>query len=167
MFIPNIRQALGIVMSKPALSILLSLLFLALPALADTIILHDGTSYSGQFLGASSGEITFSDAQGIQYRFPLSDVQSLVFTASGDTVTLRDGKVYSGHYTGVSPLSFNDTQGIAYQFPVRDVSSVVFTRNHTPAPTANASGGSAKVIPEGTEIAIRTDEKIDSEDSSP
>jgi hypothetical protein len=152
-------------MSKPALSILLSLLFLALPALADTIILHDGNSYSGQFAGAASGEITFTDAQGIQYRFPLSDVQSLVFTATGDTVTLRDGKVYSGHYTGANPLSFNDTQGIAYQFPVRDVSSIVFTRSHAPAP--NASGGSAKVIPEGTEVAIRTDEKIDSDDSSP
>lgn len=63
-------------MRKPAVSILLSLLFIALPklALADTIILHDGTSYSGQFSGAASGEITFTDAQSIQYRFPLSDV---------------------------------------------------------------------------------------------
>jgi hypothetical protein len=56
-------------MRKPTFSILLSLLFLALSALADTIILHDGTSYSGQFVGATSGEITFTDAQGIQYRF--------------------------------------------------------------------------------------------------
>lgn len=156
-------------MRKPTFSILLSLLFLALPALAlaDTIILHDGTSYSGQFVGATSGEITFTDAQGIQYRFPLSDVQSLVFTATGDTVTLRYGKVYSGHYTGATPLAFNDTQGIAYQFPVRDVSSLVFTRSHASASSANTSGGTAKVIPEGTEIAIRTDEKIDSDDSSP
>lgn len=82
-------------------------------------------------------------------------------------MTLRDGKVYSGHYAGANPLAFTDTQGIAYQFPVTDVSSIVFTRSHTPASSVNTSDGSAKVIPEGTEIAIRTDEKIDAQDSSP
>ena len=33
-------------------------------------------SYAGQFGGAPGGPITFIDAQGIQYNFPLRDVQS-------------------------------------------------------------------------------------------
>jgi hypothetical protein len=137
------------------LSLLLGTLFLTVPALAlaDTIVLNDGSSYSGQFAGAGNGEITFTDNQGVQYRFPF--------------VTLRDSKVYSGHYTGTDPLSFNDNQGIGYQFPVKDVASLVFSRGHAHAPSANPTGGASKVIPEGTEITIRTDEKIDSDDSSP
>jgi hypothetical protein len=151
------------------LSLLLGTLFLTVPALAlaDTIVLNDGSSYSGQFAGAGNGEITFTDNQGVQYRFPFADVQSLVFTSSADIVTLRDSKVYSGHYTGTDPLSFNDNQGIGYQFPVKDVASLVFSRGHAHAPSANPTGGASKVIPEGTEITIRTNEKIDSDDSSP
>jgi len=99
------------------------------PARPDTIILHDGASYAGQFGGAPGGQITFTDAQGIQYNFPLRDVQSLVFTSTIDIVTLRSGKVYSGNYTGVSPIPFTDTQGVGYQFPLRDVASLVFTRS--------------------------------------
>ncbi len=138
-------------------------LSLAAPARPDTIILHDGTSYSGQFGAAPGSQITFTDAQGVQYQFPLHDVQSLVFTSANDIVTLRSGKVYSGNYTGVSPIPFTDTQGVGYQFPVKDVASLVFTRSH---PDSAGAAGSGKVIPVGTEITIRTDERIDSKDST-
>ena len=72
------------------------LICLSSVALADTAILRNGLSYSGQFTSASNGAITFTDGQGVQYQFPLRDVQSLVFTSTNDTVTLRSGKVYSG-----------------------------------------------------------------------
>jgi hypothetical protein len=137
--------------------------FLASPARPDTIILHDGASYAGQFGGASGGQITFTDAQGIQYNFPVRDVQSLVFTATNDIVTLRNGKVYSGNYTGVSPIPFTDTQGVGYQFPVKDVASLVFTRS---IPTTAAAAGTGKIIPVGTEITIRTNESVNSKDSN-
>src|SRR5579871_1881646 len=107
--------------------LLLGVFLLAKPVLADTIILQDGTSYTGQ-LGTSS-EITFTDNQGVQYRFPATDVQSLTFTGGADVVSLRDGKVYSGHYTGGDTIAFMDNQGISYTFPVKDVASVVFSRN--------------------------------------
>jgi hypothetical protein len=64
-----------------------ALLVTAAPARPDTVILLDGTSYTGQFGGAPGGQITFTDAQGIQYNFPLRDVQSLVFNPANDTVT--------------------------------------------------------------------------------
>jgi hypothetical protein len=137
--------------------------FLASPARPDTIILHDGASYAGQFGGAPRGQITFTDTQGIQYNFPLRDVQSLVFTSTNDIVTLRSGKVYTGNYTGVSPIPFTDTQGVGYQFPVKDVASLVFTRS---IPPSAAASGTGKIIPIGSEITIRTDEPIDSKDSS-
>jgi hypothetical protein len=80
---------------KPSLClvIFLLILFLAAPARPDTIILHDGASYSGQFATTNGDQITFTDGQGIHYQFPIRDVQSLVFTANTDTVTLRSGKM--------------------------------------------------------------------------
>jgi hypothetical protein len=139
-------------------------LFLATPALPDIIILHDGASYSGHFGGAPDGNITFTDAQGIQYQFPVQDVMSLVFTSTNSIVTLRSGKVYSGIYTGIIPLPFTDNQGVGYQFPLKDVASLVLTRIN--ASSAPAPAGTGKVIPVGTEILIRTDDRIDSKGSS-
>jgi len=139
-------------------------IFLALPILADTVILQSGASYTGSFQSAKGTDITFTDNQGVAYTFPLSDVQSLVFTSSTDIVTLRNGKIYSGQYTGGSTISFTDNQGVGYVFPVKDVASLVLSRTH-PAPPP-ASVGPALVVPEGTDIAIHTDETIDSENSS-
>jgi hypothetical protein len=140
-----------------------TLFFLTPVARPDTVILHNGASYTGKYDVPVDSTITFTDAQGIQYNFPLRDVQSLVFTSSNDIVTLRSGKVYSGNYTGVSPIPFMDGQGVGYQFPVRDVASLVFTRTRpSPAP---APTGPAKVIPVGTEITIRTDDTINARDT--
>ena len=136
----------------------------ALRASADTVITRAGDSYSGQFLGARSGTIPFTDSSGIGYTYPVRDVQSLVFTATNDTVTLRNGKVYSGKYTGDDPLVFKDHLGILYDFPRKDVESLVLStaeiaQAQTPPP-------GAKVIPTGSEIHIRTSEKIDSDNAS-
>jgi hypothetical protein len=134
-------------------------------ACADTIVLHDGASYSGQFTGAREGSILFTDTQGVEYRMPIEDVVSLVFTATVDIVSLRDGHVYSGKYTGTTPIEFTDASGIDYQFPTKDVASLVFSRTRPAPPVAN--GGGTKVIPNGTDIVILTNEAIDSQNSSP
>lgn len=75
--------------------VLCGLLFTA-PALADAVILRGGAGYSGQFTSGPTGEINFTDTQGVQYKFPVPDVQSLVFSSTTDIVTLRNGKIYSG-----------------------------------------------------------------------
>jgi hypothetical protein len=116
----------------------------------------------GQFLGGRNGEIPFTDNQGVQYSFPAGDVQSLVFTPGADIVTLRNSKVYSGHYDGVAPLPFVDAEGVQYQFPVKDVASLVLTRRRAQGSVSS----SAKVILEGVEIFIRTDERIESKQSN-
>jgi hypothetical protein len=138
-------------------------LLLAPGARPDTIILHNGASYSGKLDVGADSTITFTDGQGIQYNFPLRDVQSLVFTSTNDIVTLRSGKVYTGQYTGNNPIPFTDGQGVGYQFPTKDVASLVLTRTRPTPPPAPA--GPAKVIPVGTEITIRTDDTISARDS--
>ncbi|HEX8816776.1 MAG TPA: hypothetical protein VF753_14860 [Terriglobales bacterium] len=145
-------------------SILLIVIALASLAIADTVVTREGSSYSGTFLDAQKDAIPFTDNTGIQYTFPIRDVQSLVFTASNDTITLRNGKVYSGSYTGPDPISFQDDMGISYQFPRKDLESLVFSGSGAvkPAPPKDA-----KVIPSGTEIHIRTNEAIDSDKASP
>jgi hypothetical protein len=140
----------------------LLLWLVATPALADTVILRDGASYNGEFT-QRNGEITFSDSQGIQYKFPVRDVQSLVFSSTTDIVTLRSGKIYSGQYGGPDALSFQDSQGIQYQFPLKDVETLVLTQTDPPP---SPSGVPAKVVPYGTEVAIRSDEAIDSNNAS-
>jgi hypothetical protein len=144
-------------------SVVAILFFLAPAARPDTIILHNGASYSGKLDVGADSTITFTDAQGIQYNFPLRDVQSLVFTSTNDIVTLRTGKVYSGQYTGDNPIPFMDGQGVGYQFPTKDVASLVLTRTRPSPPPAPA--GPAMVIPVGTEITIRTDDTINAHDS--
>ncbi len=152
--------------SRGPLLMAAALLYMVAPVAADTVILHDGSSYSGRFQGPQSGAIVFTDAQGIRYTFPLYEVQSLVFTATSDTITLRTGKVYSGHFTSANTIAFSDSQGIGYQFPLKDVASLVLTRN-SPPPGPAAGFGNAKVIPEGTEVSVRTEEAIDSKSSFP
>jgi hypothetical protein len=134
-------------------------------ASADTVITREGASYSGQFLGASEGTISFTDANGIGYTFPLRDVQSLVFTSANDTVTLRNGKLYSGKFTGADPLAFKDNLGILYEFPRKDVESLVLSTAVVAQAQAPPQG--AKVIPTGSEIRIRTNENIDSDNAQP
>jgi len=134
------------------------ILCLAPHIFADTIVLRDGNSYSGQYDGAA---VTFTDQQGIQYQFPLKDVQSLAFSSSSDAVTLRNGKGYTGHFTGANPLAFQGSEGIKYQFPTSDVDAIVFNSSGTVAtPPANAM-----VIPNGADLPVRTNEIIDSTNS--
>ena len=75
-------------------------------------------------------------------------------------MTLRNGKLYSGKFTGADPLAFKE--GILYEFPRKDVESLVLsTAGVAPAPPPGS-----KVIPTGTAIVIRTEEKIDSDNAS-
>src|ERR1700756_924410 len=114
---PDFQKSLrGIMRIQSVAAMVVALLLVAGSAFADTIITRDGSSYSGQYLGAKEGTLGFTDSSGIGYTFPVRDVQSLVFTGTNDTVTLRNGKVYSGKFNGPDTLAFKDNLGILYQF---------------------------------------------------
>ena len=143
---------------------ILLFIFGAVAALrADVVVLHDGSSYTGQL---SQEKITFKGNDGVDFTFPSRDLQSMVFTAAADTVTLASGKVYSGHYTGASDFNLAGADGVSYRFPMKDVASIVFTgsdhrEERAPEPAAEHHTA-AKVIPQGTDIDITTNERIDS-----
>jgi hypothetical protein len=153
-------------MKRSALLLLALAFFLATPARPDTVVLHDGSSYSGQLTIPATGELMMTTSDGVEYSFPVARIQSMVFTPSADIITLRDGSVYSGRYNGVNPISFTDNQGVGYQFPLKDVASIVFSRTNPPPP-APPAGTMTKVIPSGTQLVIRTGENIDSDAASP
>ncbi len=143
-------------MKKMVVLLLASFLFSA-AARADFVILRDGRSYSGVYTGARTGKIAFTDTTGIQYSFPLSQVQSLVFSNVSDHVALRSGQSYTGQLTGVTSLKFRGSNGVGYVFPLRDVASLVITpgsRNSaSSAPSASAPSASAYGTPAATQQA--------------
>jgi hypothetical protein len=133
-------------------------------ARADIVVLRDGTSYSGHYVPSGNGKLSFTDDQGIHYELPVGDVQSLVFSNAADHLTLHNGKTYSGQLNGAETIAFEGNGGIDYQFPLRDVSSLVLTGSPAPAASHHIP---TVVIPEGTDIVIRTDDSIRSgQDSS-
>jgi hypothetical protein len=147
-----------------ALAQVLLLSFVAAAAHGDIIVLHDGTSYSGHYAPSGNGTLSFTDNQGIHYDLPVADVQSLVFSNTADHLTLRNGRTYSGQLNGTEMIPFEGSGGIDYQFPLRDVSSLILTGS--PAPAA-AHRIPTVIIPEDTDIVIRTDDSVRSgQDSS-
>lgn len=138
--------------------ILLFALFSAtVPAKADIIVLHDGVSYSGRFTPPANGKLSFTDGQGIGYQFPVSDIQSLVFSITADHVTLHNGRTYSGQLNGEDVIPFEGSGGIDYQFPLRDVSSLILNGSQGPAAARHIP---TLVIPEGTNIVVLTSNSI-------
>ncbi len=150
-------------MKTLALGIFVVACYLAPPLAADVVILKDGSSYSGQ-LGKQN--IVFTGIDGVGFTFPSSDVQSLVFTPTADTITLTSGKNYTGRYTGEKELTLAGAEGVQYRFPVSDIASLVLTPKAHPAEakpdTHVVRDKAAKVIPEGTQITVTTNERIDS-----
>lgn len=130
---------------------------------ADIVILRNGTSYTGQYKAAPSGMIDFTGTHGVKYKFPIRDVQTLVFTNTNDTLTLRNGRSYTGQISGGTTVQFSDTQGIQYQFPFADISSLVLSESATPVRILPTT---MKQIPNGTELTVRTDENIDSQNAA-
>jgi hypothetical protein len=139
--------------------ILLWALLSATAARADIVVLRDGTSYSGHYAPPGNGTLSFTDSQGIHYDIPAADVQSLVFSNAADHLTLRNGRTYSGQLNGAEVIPFAGSGGIDYQFPTRDVSSLILTGSGAPAAAHHIP---TVIIPEGTDIVIRTDDSIHS-----
>lgn len=140
-------------MKKAVVLAVAMLCFSAVLAQADIVVLRDGKSYSGTYVGEPSGKLTFKDNQGIQYTFPMTDVQTVVFSNIADNVSLRNGQTYTGQWVGVTRISFRGSNGIAYVFPIRDVSSLVLT--HHSASSGAQAAGAAPAYPQqyGTQAA--------------
>ena len=102
----------------------------------------------------------------------------------GDTLILRDGTTREGTLTGANPnsITFRDRRGRNVRYPVRDVQAVQF--GDGPYRSSSGWGGTDRprddrwdnrgydqsrmerlVLPAGTEVAVRTNERIDARDA--
>lgn len=100
-------------------------------------------------------------------------VLPIAVSAFGDTITLRDGTRYGGALVAGSPtkdITFRDQEGISHHFAMKNVQSLQFSSStgtrFLSQPGRSTSGstslGAYKITPSGTELALRTNETIDS-----
>lgn len=146
-------------------SLAICALLFTLPAAADVIYLNGGRQYYGHMMGEREARLAFQDNQGVQYNFPLHDLQSISFSQSGETIVLRSGRSYFGQIQGpqANTIGWVDKQGVSYQFPVYDVSNITFTDWQGPY----GGGRPGLVLPAGTEISVLTNLPIDSRHAQP
>jgi hypothetical protein len=101
-------------------------------------------------------------------------VLPITVSAFGDTVILRNGTRYVNAVITASSrsggVSFKDQKGISHHFAMKDVQSVRYSsganatlrRRSTGLVTGSTPLGVARIIPNGTEFSIRSNEAIDS-----
>ena len=105
--------------------------------------------------------------------FLLSIMLPLAVNALGDSITLRDGTHYEGVFVSGSPrygVAFRDQKGNTHKFAMKNVQSIEFSspvnttlqRRPTGMTAGNTTLASAKIIPNGTELEVRTNDTIDS-----
>jgi hypothetical protein len=107
------------------------------------------------------------------FLFLMSAMLPLALNTSGDSITLRDGTHYEGVFVSGSPrygIAFKDRNGDTHKFAMKNVQSLEFgtpvntslQQRPTRTMTGNSTLASAKVIPTGTELEVRTNDTIDS-----
>jgi len=114
----------------------------------ETILLRDGTSFDGRMTGATERSITFRDNSGQMHRFDVDRVQSIQFAGPNGANSYGSNYPGSNNANAPGPLP---------------------TKNQTgtyPQNQAGRSTGYALAVPAGTEIAVRTNENIDTRDTS-
>jgi hypothetical protein len=85
-----------------------------------------------------------------------------------DTLILRDGGQHNGRFISGSgdSITFRDDNGNSRSYRVADVQSLQFDSSRSDRlnvrPDASAANSPARTVPAGTEILVRTGEKIDS-----
>jgi hypothetical protein len=107
---------------------------MAVPVWSDTLILRNGTTFSGTLTGANTNTITFRDRDGHARRFAVRDVEAVQFGDAPYRGSRRDNR---------NPDPGYPNQG---------------NRGYDQARMERV------VLPAGTEIAVRTNERIDVKD---
>src|ERR1700682_860219 len=117
----------------------LTLFALMLPgrSLSDTLVLRDGTRISGVLVKRTATMVTFKNSHGVVHRYKASEVENVERTL----VQNRDGNqdTYGGANTYGAPSGHSAS-----------------SNDHQP-----------EVLPQGTQLVIRTNEDIDSKTASP
>jgi hypothetical protein len=156
--------------TKSALVASFLTLAIAMPALSDTLLLRNGRTLSGTLIGANRNTISFQDRSGRRVRYSVNQVEAVQF---------GDGPYNSGNYgrpeNPVRPVYDRN----------QDNRSGNYGRPENPGPEnpvygnnqdnrndnryqENRDYGQSRmervVLPVGTEVSVRTNERIDSRD---
>lgn len=128
-----------------------------LTALAqETIRLRDGTTFDGRMTGATERSVTFRDNSGQMHRFDVDRVQSIQF-AGADRANSY-GANYPSNYSATPPGPPPPDNQYGTYAPDAP------RNNGQHGPGGNP--GYVMEIPAGTELAVRTNESIDTRDTS-
>ena len=119
-------------------------LAIAMPAWSDTLVLRDGRTLSGNLTGANRNTISFQDRTGRTYRYSVREVEAVQF---------GDGPYNSGNY-GRPENGGRDNPGYGNNQGNRNQDSRDYGQSRM----------ERVVLPVGTEVAVRTNERIDSRD---
>lgn len=119
---------------------------IALPAWSDTLILRNGSTLPGTLVGANSNTITFRDRRGEMHRYFVRDVEAVQF---GDAPYSSGGG--PGQYAQPGDDRRDNRDRGNYQ---RDANQ----DNHGD----DQARMERVVLPVGTEVAVRTNQRIDS-----
>jgi hypothetical protein len=112
---------------------------------ADQLILKDGTTYYGRFLSGDYRNVTFQDDSGQQHTFDTQQIQTLDF---------------NGEHQGSANRYNNENYG-----PPSNGYSQPTVNGYEPPPANN--GYTTMVLPAGAQIAVRTNESIESNAYTP
>ena len=135
--------------TRTVLAASLMALAIAMPAWSDTLVLHDGRTLSGTLTGANRNTISFQDRTGRTYRYSVREVEAVQF---------GDGPYNSGNY-GRPENGGRDNHGYGNNQDNRNQDN----RNQD-SRDYGQSRMERVVVPAGTEVAVRTNERIDSRD---
>jgi len=129
-------------------------LAIAMPAWSDTLVLHDGRTLSGTLTGANRNTISFQDRTGRTYRYSVREVEAVQF---------GDGPYNSGNY-GRPENGGRDNHGYGNNQDNRNQDNRNQDNRNQDSRDYGQSRMERVVVPAGTEVAVRTNERIDSRD---
>jgi hypothetical protein len=119
-------------------------LAIAMPVWSDTLVLRDGRTLSGTLTGANRNTILFQDSTGRRHHYSVREVEAVQF---------GDGPYNSGNY-GRPENGGRDNHGYGKNQDNRNQDSRDYGQSRM----------ERVVLPVGTEVAVRTNERIDSRD---
>ena len=151
---------------------------MALPTSGDTLILRDGTSLTGTLIQATTNTITFRSADGQQRRYLVRDVDTVQFGDVSNASTQNqpsddrgDNRRYDNGQNNGNNQDYGNSQNSGNQ-PDRNQPNGGYPDNqinqNNQSNQDNQGYDQARmervVIPSGTQIAVRTNQRIDSHD---
>jgi hypothetical protein len=137
------RKSIGMRTASAIVACILSAA-IAMPIWGDTLILRNGRTMDGTLIGANPSSITFRDRRGRTLRYSVRDVEAVQF---------GDGPYRSGAGPGGPDRPRDDNRG-----PDRPPDNNQDNRGY------DQSRMERVVLPAGTEVAVRTNERIDARD---